>query len=179
MTTTYLRPTNADTGKPTLAVYFTTTLCTLAAAHQYDLKARTDDLVADVRDHLDQLGIAIRPTIAHGRSRIVQEVSEGEEVASPPVIQATVMAFLTDAEPGDPRLAGLAGGFRSRRLDGAQVDFTIPTAESEAELEQTLAAERERGKAFVAASGPVTVSAEPAPTGKASAADEFDLSFFD
>jgi len=122
-TPTYFRPTNAETGKPTLATYFTATLCTLADAHQYDLEARTNELAADVRDHLDQLGIPIRPTIAHGRVRIVQEVVEGEEFASQPEVTATVMAFLTDADPRDRRLAALVGGFRSERLDGAPIEF--------------------------------------------------------
>ena len=159
-TPTYFRPINAETGKPTLATYFTATLCTLADAHQYDLEARTNELAADVRDHLDQLGIPIRPTIAHGRVRIVQEVVEGEEFASQPEVTATVMAFLTDADPGDRRLAALAGGFRSERLDGAPIEFEIPTAESEAELERAIATERARGAAYVAKAA----AEAPAPT---------------
>lgn len=164
-TPTYFRPINAETGQPTLATYFTATLCTLADAHQYDLEARTNELAADVRDRLDQLGIPIRPTIAHGRVRIVQEVNEGEEVSSQPEVTATVMAFLTDAEPDDQRLSALAGGFRSARLGGAQVDFEIPTAESEAELERVIAAERARGAAYVAkaAAEDPAVSSAPAP----------------
>lgn len=172
-TATYFRPINAETGQPTLATYFTATLCTLSDAHQYDLEARTNELAADVRDHLDQLGIAIRPTIAHGRVRIVQEVVEGEEYASQPEVTATVMAFLTDTEPGDPRLDALASGFRSERLDGAQVEFQVPTTESEAELERAIAAERSRGAAYVAKA---SAAAEPAP---AAAADPVEDSVLD
>lgn len=162
-TPTYFRPINADTGQPTLATSFTAPLCTLADAHRYDLEARTNELAADVRDRLDQLGIPIRPTIAHGRVRIVQEVVEGEEVANQPTVTATVMAFLTDAEPGDPRLDALAGGFRSERLDGGHVDFEIPTAESEMELERAIAAERTRAAAYVAKASAETASSSGAP----------------
>ena len=116
-TPTYIRPTHAETGQPTLAVHFTAELCKLADAHQYDLEARTQDLATDVRDHLHQVGLAIRPTLLPGRARIVQEVNEGEEVASEPVFLSTVIAFLTDAEPGDARLDTLASGFYSGRVD--------------------------------------------------------------
>lgn len=162
---TYFRPINAETGQPTLAVHFTAPLCLLAEAHQYDLDDRIAALAADVRDHLDQLGLPIRPSIVTGRVRIVQEVVEGEEVASQPEVTATVLAFLTDAEPDDPRLEALAGGFRSERLDGAHVSFEVPTAASEAELELTIATERARGAAYVAKAS----AAAPAPT--AAAAD--------
>lgn len=149
-TLTYFRPINADTGKPTLATYFTAPLCQLADAYQHDLEARTNELAADVRDHLDQLGIAIRPTIIHGRVRIVQEVDDEEETANAPEVISTVMAFLTDAEPDDPALAVLADGFRSERLGGVQVVFEIPTTASERELERAIAADRARGAAYIA-----------------------------
>ncbi|MFA5709921.1 hypothetical protein [Mycolicibacterium sp.] len=148
---TYFRPTNSDTGELTLTTYFTAALCELNDAHQFDLEARTDELAADVRDHLDKLDIAIRPTIKHGRVRILQESDPGEDgINHPPEVHATVMAFLTDAEPDDPRLALLlAGGFRSGRLD-ADVVFEIPTVESEAELEASIAADNARGAEYVA-----------------------------
>ena len=165
-TPTYIRPTNAETGQPTLAVHFTAELCKLADAHQYDLEARTQDLATDVRDHLHQVGLAIRPTLLPGRARIVQEVNEGEEVASEPVFLSTVIAFLTDAEPGDARLDALASGFYSGRVD-THVEFEIPTIESEAELEQAIAADRARGAAFVA-----TSSAPAAPAVVAVAGDD-------
>lgn len=161
MTTTYFRPTNAETGAPTLAVYFTAPLCRFSDADRYDIGERIDELVADVRDVLHRGGIPARPTIARGRVRVLQEVSEVEQVANPPEIFATVMAFLTDAEPDDPRLAELAGGFRSERLDGALVEFEIPTEESESELGRILAEEKARGEAFVAVSTAAEAAASP------------------
>ena len=166
-TPTYFRPVNADTGQLTLATYFTAPLCRLVDAHRFDLEDRIKELAGDVRDHLDQLGVPIRPTIAQGRVRIVQEVNEGEEFANPPEVTATVMAFLTDAEPGDPRLAALESGFHSEALN-ADVTFSIPTTESEAELERSIAADKARGAAYIArekerqsapAAGPATTPA--------------------
>jgi len=163
----YYRPINADTGQPTLATYFTAPLCKLESAYQYNLEDRISDLAGDVRDHLDQLGLAIRPTIAQGRVRIMQEVEEAEEFASPPEVYATVMAFFTDAEPDDPRLAALAGGFRSERLD-TMVAFQIPTVESEAELERSIAADKARGAAYVARATAEAESAAPAQAAEVS-----------
>ena len=148
-TPTYFRPINADTGQPTLATYFTAPLFKLFDAHMYDPEARIEELINDVRDHLDQLGIPIRPTIAHGRSRILQEVNEDEEFSNPPEFYSTVMAFLTDAEPDDPRLAALEPGFHSKALN-THVEFSIPTTDSEAELERSIAADRARGEAYIA-----------------------------
>lgn len=148
---TYFRPVNAETGQPTLTTYFTATLCPLHEAHRYDLEARTDELAADVRDHLDALDVPIRPTIKHGRVRILQE-SEADEHGTNrvPEVQATVMVFLTDAEPDDPRLSGLlADGFHSGRID-ADVTFEIPTEESEAALEATIAGDNARGAEYIA-----------------------------
>lgn len=148
---TYFRPLNADTGQPTLTTYFTAALCPLAEAHHQDLEARTDELAADVRDQLDRLDIPIRPTIKHGRVRILQETDPDENgVNQAPEVYATVMAFLTDAEPDDARLASLlAEGFRSERI-GADVVFEIPTVESEAALEESIAADNSRGAAYLA-----------------------------
>lgn len=148
-TPTYFRPVNADTGQPTLAVYFTARLCRLVDAYKYDLEERSKELSGDVRSHLEQLGIPIRPTITQGRVRIVQEVNEEEEFSNPPEVISTVIAFLTDAEPDDPRLAILDQGFRSEAL-GAHVEFSVPTTESEAELEASIAAAKVRGAAYVA-----------------------------
>lgn len=172
-TPTYFRPTNRDTGQPTLAVYFTAPLYPLAHAHLYDLEERTGELVADVRDHLHRAGLPIRPTITRGRVRLAREVVDDSGEALAAEVFATVIVLLTDAEPDDPRLASLAGGFTSTRLDGAPVRFEIPTTESEAELERTITAERERGEALIAADGPVSAvapraavtSGAPAPAG--------------
>jgi hypothetical protein len=172
----YYRPINADTGQPTLATYFTAPLCKLENAYQYNLEDRIADLAGDVRDHLDQLGIAIRPTIAQGRVRIMQEVEEDEEFAHPPEVYATVMAFFTDAEPDDPRLAALAGGFRSERLD-TTVAFQIPTVESEAELERSIAADRARGAAYVARATAEAEAAAPAQGSVAVSDDVLDELF--
>ena len=150
---TYFRPPNSETGELTLATYFTAPLCALNDAHEYDLEARTDELAADVRDHLDKLDIPIRPTIKHGRVRILQESDPDEDgINHLPEVHATVMAFLTDTEPDDPRLAPLlASGFHSGRID-AHVVFEIPTVESEAELEAAIAADNARGAEYVAKS---------------------------
>jgi hypothetical protein len=172
----YYRPINADTGQPTLATYFTAPLCKLENAYQYNLEDRISDLAGDVRDHLDQLGLAIRPTIAQGRVRIMQEVEEAEEFASPPEVYATVMAFFTDAEPDDPRLAALAGGFRSERLN-TMIAFQIPTVESEAELERSIAADKARGAAYVARATAEAESAAPAQAAAAVSDDVLDELF--
>lgn len=148
---TYFRPTNADTGAPTLLTYFTSVLCQLADAHLYDPDQRIDDLAADVRDYLDKLDIPIRPTIKPGRIRIMQEDEPDENMSyGVPEVYATVMVFFTDAEPDDPRLQPLlAEGFHAGRLN-AHVEFEIPTTESEAALEAAIAADDARGAEFVA-----------------------------
>ena len=142
---TYFRPVNADTGELTLAVYFTEPLFDLLSAYENDPNKQTDELAADVRDELDRRGIPIRPTIAHGRLRILQETEPDEfGFKRKPMVHSTVIAYLTDAEPDDPRLAELAAGFRGERL-GATVSFEIPTTDSEA-----AAAERARAEAEAA-----------------------------
>ena len=166
----YYRPINADTGQPTLAVYFTAPLYKLVDAHRFELDDRVADLASDVRDHLDQLGLPIRPTIARGRIRIMQLVEEGEEFASPPEVYSTVMAFFTDAEPDDSRLAALADGFHSERL-GTTVVFEIPTTESEAELERSIAADKARGNTLVARA--MAESKSDAPTADPAAGSEW------
>jgi len=168
----YYRPINADTGQPTLASYFTASLCKLENAHQFNLEDRIADLAGDVRDHLDQLGIPIRPTIAQGPRavRIIQEVEEGEEFSKPPEVYGTVMAFFTDAEPDDPRLASLYTGFHSDRLD-AKIVFQIPTVESEAALDRKIAADRARGAAYIARSRSEAASA-PTAAGSSDVSDE-------
>lgn len=133
---TYFRPINADTGAPTLSVYFTAALFDLLRAHAYDLGKQTDELAADVRDELDRRGIGIRPTIAHHRIRIMQDIEPDENgVNQTPMVFSTVVVYLTDAEPDDPRLAALAEGFYGERVD-AHISFEIPTAASEAALEE-------------------------------------------
>lgn len=114
----------------------------------------TDDLAADVRDHLDRLDIPIRPTIKHGRVQILQETDPDENGAvRAPEVYATVMAFLTDAEPDDQRLVPLlAEGFRGDRIP-ADVIFEIPTVESEEALAASVAADNARGAEYVARSG--------------------------
>lgn len=139
---TYFRPVNADTGELTLAVYFTAALFELLHAYEYDPNKQTDELAADVRDELDRRGIAIRPTISHGRLRIMQETDPDEHgFKRKPMVFATVIAYLTDAEPDDPRLAELLDGFHGERV-GSHIRFEIPTTDSEAS-----AAERERAEA--------------------------------
>ena len=129
---TYFRPINADTGELTLAVYFTAPLFDLLRAYEFDPTKQTDELAADVRDELDRRGISIRPTINHGRIDIRQETDPDENgFKRKPLVYATVIAYLTDAEPDDPRLAELAGGFQGERV-GSHVSFEIPTSESEA-----------------------------------------------
>lgn len=167
---TYFRPRNTDTGQPTLTTYFTAPLCSLYEAHEYDLESRTDDLAADVRDHLDKLDIPIRPTIRHGRVRILQETEPDENgVRHIPEVYATVMAFLTNAEPDDARLVPLlANGFHSERI-GADVVFEIPTVESEAALVESIAADNARGAAYVAradAARAATAAREDKPLGE-------------
>ncbi len=133
---TYIRPTNAETGAPTLAVYFTAALFDLLSAYQYDTNKQTDELAADVRDELDRLGIAIRPTIGHGRLRIVQDIEPDENGQNQiPLVYSTVIAYLTDAEPDDSRLVALQAGFYGQRIE-AHISFEIPTTESEAALEE-------------------------------------------
>lgn len=133
---TYFRPTNTDTGAPTLTVYFTAALFDLLVAHQFDLDKQTDELAADVRDELDRRGIGIRPTITHGRIRIMQDVEPDENgVNQTPMVFSTVSAYLTDAEPDDPRLAALTAGFYGERVD-AHISFEIPTTATEAALEE-------------------------------------------
>lgn len=150
MTHTYLRPTNADTGEPLLTVAFTAALCPLGDAHLYDLEARMADFAADVRDHLGALQLPIRPTIKQGRVRVTQESEPDENGYNKPTqVNSTMLAFLTDAEPDDPRLDELARGFHAERID-ADVVFTIPTEESEAALVEEIAAENIRGAAYVA-----------------------------
>jgi hypothetical protein len=169
---------NADTGQPTLAAYFTAPLCTLEDARLYDVPTKISDLVDDVRDHLDQLGIPIRPTILQKRVRILQTVEEGEKFAQQPLVYATVMAFFTDAAPEDPRLVPLASGFHSSRLDAA-VEFELPTVESEAELERSIAEAKTRDAAYIAKSkAESTAASDRATTAagsqKASADDVLD-----
>jgi hypothetical protein len=147
---TYFRPADADTGRPLLTTYFTAALCTLGDAHLYDLEKRSDELAADVRDHLDSLGIPIRPTIKQGRVRVLQETDPDENgYNQPPEVYSTVMVFLTDAEPDDPRLEQLADGFHAERI-AADVEFQIPTVESEEALKAAIAADDERGRVYVA-----------------------------
>lgn len=131
---TYFRPINADTGEPTLAVYFTAILFDLLSAYEHDIDKQTDELAADVRDELDRRGIPIRPTINRGSLRVLQETEPDENgINQPPMVHSTVVAYLTDAEPSDPRLTELlADGFYAERVD-AHVTFTIPTEESEAD----------------------------------------------
>ncbi|SIJ34528.1 hypothetical protein [Mycobacteroides abscessus] len=148
--TTYLRPINADTGAPTLAVYFTAALFDILRAHEYDLAKQTDELAADVRDELDRLGIGIRPTITHGRIRIMQEVEPDESgVNQTPMVFSTVIAYLTDAEPDDPRLSALAEGFFGERVD-AHVEFEIPTTASEAALQEEERTNAEAARRYTA-----------------------------
>lgn len=133
---TYFWPVNADTGAPTLTVYFTAPLFDLLAAHQFDIDKQTDELAADVRDELDRRGIGIRPTITHGRLRVLQETEPDENgVNQAPMVFSTVAAYLTDAQPDDPRLTALSSGFFGERVD-AHISFEIPTTASEAALEE-------------------------------------------
>lgn len=133
---TYFRPINADTGAPTLAVYFTAALFDILRAHEYDIAKQTDELAADVRDELDRIGIGIRPMISHGRIRIMQEIEPDENgVNQTPMVFSTVVAYLTDAEPDDPRLSALVKGFYGERVD-AHIGFEIPTSASEAALQE-------------------------------------------
>lgn len=147
---TYFRPVNAETGEPLLTVYFTAALFELADAYQYDIDAKLADLAADVRDHLHRVGLPIRPTIQQGRVRILQETEPDENGHNrPPEVYATVMAFLTDAEPDDPRLQPLYGGFTGERT-GVTISFSIPTVESEEAERGTMKADEERGRNYVA-----------------------------
>lgn len=139
---TYFRPINADTGAPTLAVFFTAALFDLLSAYEHDITKRTDELAADVRDELDRRGVGIRPTINHGRIRIMQDTDPDENgFKRKPLVHSTVIAYVTDAEPDDPRLADLAQGFFGDRVE-AWVNFQIPTTASEAAV-----AEQERVEA--------------------------------
>ncbi|ART70492.1 MULTISPECIES: hypothetical protein [Mycobacteriaceae] len=146
---TYFRPPNADTGEPTLAVYFSAELFPLMRAYEYDVAAKTDQLAADVRDHLDRLGIAIRPTIRHGRLRAMQDIEPDENgVNRDPMVVSTVVAYLTDAEPDDPRLVPLLeNSFHGQRID-AQIEFEIPTTASEAALAEQEKADAERAAEY-------------------------------
>lgn len=147
---TYFRPTDADTGRPLLTTYFTAPLCTLSDAYKYDLEARMDELAADVRDHLHNVDIPIRPTIKQGRVRILQETEPDENGNNhSPEVYSTLMVFLTDAEPDDPRLQQLYAKFHAERID-ADVAFSIPTVESEEALKAEINADEERGKRYVA-----------------------------
>lgn len=171
---TYYRPINADTGELTLTGYFRGVLCALGNAHEYDSEERIQELADDVRDHLDALGIPIRPTIMPGRVQLlrtlISEEGEPEEFGTPEV-HASVMVFFTDAEPDDPRLTPLMGdGFHATRLD-TSVYLEIPTVESEAELHAALSADIAAGKEFEAKAS-VERSAAAVQAAK-SAADPF------
>lgn len=145
---TYFRPINADTGEPTLAVFFTAPLYDLMHAYEYDPDKQTDALAADVRDELDRRGIPIRPTINYGRLRIMQETEPDEHGYNrSPQVYSTVIAYLTDSEPDDPRLAELAGGFHGERI-GEQISFEIPTTESEAARAEQERAEAEASRQY-------------------------------
>lgn len=147
--TTYLRPINADTGAPTLAVYFTAALFDILRAHEYDLAKQTDELAADVRDELDRLGIGIRPTITHGRIRIMQEIEPDESgVNQTPMVFSTVIAYLTDAEPDDPRLSALAEDF-SENGSMPTSSSKSPTA-SEAALQEEERTNAEAARRYTA-----------------------------
>ncbi len=147
---TYFRPVNAETGEPLLTVYFTAALFELGDAHLYDMDTKLADLSADARDHLHAIGLPIRPTIKQGRVRIMQETDpDAEGYNRPAVVRATVMAFLTEAEPDDARLRQLHDGFVGERTK-VHVDFSIPTVESEAAEREAIAADEERGRQYFA-----------------------------
>lgn len=145
---TYFRPINADTGEPTLAVFFTAPLYDLMHAYEHDPDKQTDELAADVRDELDHRGIPIRPTINYGRLRIMQETEPDERGYNrSPQVYSTVIAYLTDAEPDDPRLDALASGFRGERI-GEHISVEIPTTESEAARAEQERAEAEASRQY-------------------------------
>lgn len=148
---TYFRPLNLDTGQPTLTTYFTAPLCELVDAHKYDLEERSAQLADDVRDHLDRIGVPIRPTIMQGRVRIMVDTEpDANGQLYGPQVFSTMMAFLTDAEPDDPRLSALVSdGFHAERID-ADVVFTIPTEASEAAIEEDIAETNKRGQEYIA-----------------------------
>lgn len=147
---TYFRPVNAETGAPLLTVYFTAALFELGDAHQYDLDAKLAELSDDVRDHLHRVGIPIRPTIKQGRVRILQEDEPDENGNNhAPEVFSTVMAFLTDAEPDDPRLEQLYTPFVGERTQ-VTINFSIPTVESEAAERAAEAQDQERANRYVA-----------------------------
>lgn len=149
-TKTYFRPTNAETGEPLLTTYFTAALFKIGEAHDHDLDTAKADMVADVRDHLHRLGIPIRPVIRDSRLRILQDIEPDENGRYQPAwVHSTVMVFLTDAEPDDPRLDELSGGFIGERTK-VRIEFSIPTEESEAELIAEIEAVNERGRRYLA-----------------------------
>ncbi|KXO92923.1 Uncharacterised protein (plasmid) [Tsukamurella tyrosinosolvens] len=150
-TATYFRSPNPETGSEALTVFFTAPLCDLTEAAQYDLDKLTEDLISDARDQMAAAGLASRPNIAYGRIRILQDIEPDENgVNHIPQVYATVIAYLTDAEPGDSRLDSLLDApFRGDRT-GADIEFTIPTVESEAEIEEEIRQDASRGQKQIA-----------------------------
>ena len=125
------------------------------------------------------MGLPIRPTIKQGRARVMQNTETNEDgYQKPAMFYSTVLAFLTDAEPDDPRLAALSNGFVGERTK-VHVEFSIPTEESEAEVRAAIEEANERGRRYVA-----KASAERAERAEAAKRDEdpasVDMSdFFD
>lgn len=157
-----------------LAVYFTAALFDLLDAYANDISKQTDELAADVRDELDRLGIAMAPSIKHGRLRIAQETEPDEDgMNRSPKVHSTVIAYLTDAEPDDPRLDALRAGFYGERSE-SRIEFEIPTTESEAAL-----AEQERAEAEAVNQYSAKADAERAAAARQDAAPDYSSAFAD
>jgi hypothetical protein len=173
MAGTHIRPIDPDTGRPSLAVHFSAPLFRCVEAHLFDADSRITQLASDVRDQLHVAGLTHQPTLYRVRTRLLKEVDDAG-VAYEAELFATVRALITDTDPDDPQLARLVStGFVSSRLDDVPVTVEIPTAESEAALEESIADAHRRGgaRATEFASQPASTSSRttaetaPAPAG--------------
>lgn len=175
MTDTYIRRVDPNTGKAGLAVHFTAPLYSLYEADSHDPRKRLSDLADDVRDRLHTAALPSQDDLFTVRARLAREIDEVTGITYTPEIFATVAAYLTDAEPGDPRLEQLLkDGFISARLDDVPVRIVVPTEESEAELEKTIAEAHARSAAEVQN---ITTAAVSAPA-KSDSVDPADFDAF-